>query len=635
MAADSTKFEQDLSAKLIPKIEGLTPESKEQAKIIEEIIDITSKPKKDTLVSKSLPDEAFTNITKSEQPSFTGALTQAQKKIINPIGAYEGSVSQQYFVQPRFMRQAGDVDLHASTYGKAAKQVRDINKNIIADPGREFKAITSDKLKSAKIFSQSKSIESGEILYHGTDFKNATAILKKGFDLSKSKTSAKTIFTASHPEGAYGHKGNLLKVKMRKGAKAFDVNKQPDPMADDDLLRLTARKEGSDTIENLMQGIPSKGREVEIVSTKNILSIESLTGAKGKYITPVPKSKTGKVLEILNPEEVDEKGISQVLEGDTIFGKAIPKATYKVLEGKTYGRQRQILKKGESIYSIQKTGGKVELKPAVFRERKDTADFYALVKSAREIEFAGTKQGKRLDVLLSKFKKNVKFDIDDFLKKNNIPEPATLRVDRSTIQKIGSNQSVINSSKSLSSSFRPKSTGRSATSKIYGGRSSINSVTSKIPSTPSMLSKSASRMSSPPKSNIMKSAASIGSSTGKSLTGKSLTGKSLTGKSTGGKSSAGRSTGGKLTIIPGVTRRILPPVMIPWKHRTQKQKPTTYKPRVDFIGNTRVAEISGFRTKKTSIEYGKKTQRIFDEDLQKSKHRKKMIIGSSRKIRII
>ena len=101
-------------------------------------------------------------------------------------------------------------------------------------------------------------------------------------------------------------------------------------------------------------------------------------------------------------------------------------------------------------------------------------------------------------------------------------------------------------------------------------------------------------------------------------------------------------------IIKTPPRTIIPPIIIPktpptrpptpprrppivaWIPQTQKRREVRPKSRtrkrVDFIGNTRVAEIGGFRTKKSSIEYGKKTQRIFDEDLNKTRRKKNMKI---------
>ena len=225
MAADSSRFEQVLASQIIPKIQGITPISKDKAETIESIISIVTKPKKDTVISKKIPDDAFSSITKTEQPSFTGALSKAQGRLFNPIDTFEGSLSHAYFVLPKFMRRFGDVDLHASTYEKAASQIRRLTPDIKADPGREFVSVINPKTKSAKIFVQSKNIESGVVLYHGTTPLNAKNILKDGFDLSKSKLSDRSIFTATDSRGSYGHMGSNLKITMKKNAKVFDFNK--------------------------------------------------------------------------------------------------------------------------------------------------------------------------------------------------------------------------------------------------------------------------------------------------------------------------------------------------------------------------------------------------------------------------
>ena len=68
--------------------------------------------------------------------------------------------------------------------------------------------------------------------------------------------------------------------------------------------------------------------------------------------------------------------------------------------------------------------------------------------------------------------------------------------------------------------------------------------------------------------------------------------------------------------------------IIPWEHRVSRPKKEKFKPRFEFLGNTHVADIMGFRTKKTSIEYGKRTQKLFDDDLTKTKKKSKKSIKS-------
>ena len=258
--------------------------------------------------------------------------------------------------------------------------------------------------------------------------------------------------------------GKIEKISKEKGLFIKDEN---------DLVRIEARKLNSDITENIMQSQPGHGREIEILNKNAIKSIESISGkAKGKWINPeILKnigSKREKVIEILNPQETDALGISQSVEGNTLFGKAIPKKKYSVDEGKTFGRQRQILKKGESLYSLQSIksriillegknnspeqlkelsrlkqlqskGHEFELDAVAFRNKKDASDFYALVESARVTEFAvGSKESIKLKSLLTQFKKQQGFDIDEYLSKNKIESSIELTIDKSIIQKIDS-----------------------------------------------------------------------------------------------------------------------------------------------------------------------------------------------------
>jgi hypothetical protein len=166
-------------------------------------------------------------------------------------------------------------------------------------PEKSVSSLASDSLKSYSntptlvptTIPTTSPVEDGQILYHGTNTEAAENIIKYGFRLSKSETSgweniaAKTIFTNTDVRGVAGYnKGSLLKITMQKEAKEFDVNKQPNPLEDDDVLRLAAKDEKADTITNIMQSQQPFGAEVELVSTKNIKSIETVQGdVRGKW----------------------------------------------------------------------------------------------------------------------------------------------------------------------------------------------------------------------------------------------------------------------------------------------------------------------------------------------------------------
>lgn len=556
LAADSSQFEQKLSSQLIQK-STISKGEKEKAAIIEELVDLTTSKKSDIKTAESLGGNAFENVTPTEQPSFIGALSKGQKRIINPIGKFEGSLSQSYFVLPKFMRKAGDVDLHASTYGKAAKQVDYITPKIEPDLGRKFFGVTSEKTKSAKV-----------------------------------------------------------------------------------------------------------------------------------YVGDIKTGKQEKVIEILNPEEKDLEGVLQSVEGETLFGKKIPGKTYKVEEGKTYGRQRQILKKGESLYSIQSDN---TLNPAPFRLRKDVSDFYALIESARVVEFVeGTKESKRISDLLGKFRSKYEtdnFKIDEFLAQNKQPEKTTLNIEPSTIQKIGSTTAsqsgkIIKPTPSIKETQKPETesstqsqtenkislvtrsistkpkivsmgslsrtrytpTRESTTSinRIQRGSTSLRSITSKAK--PPSITQSSLQTTS------ISSMLSIDTpSTGKSITGNSLTGKSL------GEPKTREPRVQKMLRLSGPSdtkqlssytqkRRVIIPGIILLKNTTKKAVGIFDKSH-NFLGWTKVAEIGGARTTTKDIDVGdKRTAKLYQEDILGTKKRykksdkvlSKNLLGSrNTKIRLI
>lgn len=535
MAADSSKYEQVLASRLIPKIKGITEESKVLAKTEEELIDILTKPKKDTIINPKLGEQVFENVSRTEQPSFTGALTKAQRQMIDPIGKYEGSLSGYYFTAKPYLRTLGDVDLHADTFSKAAKQMKRITPEIKADPGRKFLDAISEKNKSVK---------------------------QNVFDLK------------------------------------------------------TGKKE--------------------------------------------------KTIEILNPEETDELGVLQSIEGDTLFGQKIPTKSYKVAEGKTYGRQRQILKKMESLYSLQKdeSTGIVKLRP--FEKRyKDVADTYALGRSAQQTEFVkGSKDYERLDYLLDQlkghFKKHENFDIDEYLTKKGISDDVVLLTDKSILQKLGSSTgkslsdsskqipesmqltkqysqldkkeiptldkkpSLYNNSKinrniqrdiSMSSLTRVRDT-RPIQSSLYNrGRQLTRKPTSlynrgkPITQSPTNILKPNRYTNSPtpPKSPpVEKSLGSIKSPPRGLLQRPPTPERSLLGKSP--------SVNNPPYFIPkNKPFGLFPPIIT--KDRTSKA-PGTKKPSHNFFGGTHAAQITGFRTKKKDIDVGdKKTSKLYKEDI--------------------
>ena len=89
------------------------------------------------------------------------------------------------------------------------------------------------------------------------------------------------------------------------------------------------------------------------------------------------------------------------------------------------------------------------------------------------------------------------------------------------------------------------------------------------------------------------------------------------------------SVGGTVRITPtiiriGPTRRI-PPIIIPgWRstYSLPKERPRKYtKP---FLGNVHIEEITGFRTKYTDLDIGKKVERLAREDIRFTRKAKKL-----------
>lgn len=562
-AADSTKYEQDVNAKLIDKVFNITQESKDLAKTEKELVDILTTPKKDTVINKQLGSGVFENVTPTEQSSFTRAISKAQRKILDPIGKYEGSLSGYYFTAKQYLRTLGDVDLHADTFSKAAKQMRGITPEVKPDTGRFYFNKISEKNKSVK---------------------------------------------------------------------------------------------------------------------QNVF--DSKTG------------KSEKTIEILNPEETDELGVLQSIEGDTLFGQKIPTKSYKVKEGKTYGRQRQILKKMESLYSLQKDPitGQVKLRPYEKRY-KDVADTYALGRSAQQVEFTkGTPEYERLDYLLDKFKAHFKthenFDIDNYLKKNGISKDATLKTDKSILQNLGSNtgKSLTEASKnipesSLLSKTRPpkeekelslNSNDQKKIPSLYNQRNSLynrgsiieRSITQSLSNTIKPLSltgkytppksikpRSLSNYSppktrSPPKTNsppFTKYGNSLNSPTPtKSPPFTKSLGRSL-GQNKGGieRSLLGRPSPTMRGLSDTYTkkRQYVPYVPINILNTT-KQPKGTKKESHNFLAWTNVSSVLGVRTTKKDIDVGdKKTEKLYRENILKTKKKysksdkknSKNLLGSNKK----
>ena len=116
---------------------------------------------------------------------------------------------------------------------------------------------------------------------------------------------------------------------------------------------------------------------------------------------------------------------------------------------------------------------------------------------------------------------------------------------------------------------------------------------------------------------------SLGSSTGSS-TGRSITGKSPSGRTGKIQTLRSVSSQGNNQTYPIPTTKARPlGAFILTKDKTDKA-PGKRKPNHNFLGNTKVAEIGGFRTGKRDIDVGdKKTKKLYREDLLSTKKRYK------------
>ena len=226
---------------------------------------------------------------------------------------------------------------------------------------------------------------------------------------------------------------------------------------------------GRKLVNTLKQTV--KRKDPKTGETTNVLA----KSAKLKVIDE--KGKSEKLLEIVTKDEIDEQGVGQVLSGSTIFGKPVPSETFKVAGGlKTFGLQRQIVKKGESIFSIQpidntlsalrqepqtakitkeiarleelKTKGITsELAPAHFRFSKDTGDFIAATESTIAIARSQGKfkEAAKLESALAKVKQTTPhFDSDKFFaSRRQLPDDLSFGFEKSTLEKLGTSVSQV------------------------------------------------------------------------------------------------------------------------------------------------------------------------------------------------
>jgi len=150
--------------KNIEKIEGITPLAVERAKLVQEIVQAGSKAD-EVLLSKKPMEQAFESVRPgTEQESLFKSLEAQQKGLFKEkLGAYEGSVSEQFFTDTaKYKRPASDYDFNVNDFEFAAKAAQRTADDFVGEEGRVMEAIIKEDTKSAKNIIEGKKV--GEFL---------------------------------------------------------------------------------------------------------------------------------------------------------------------------------------------------------------------------------------------------------------------------------------------------------------------------------------------------------------------------------------------------------------------------------------------------------------------------------------
>ena len=736
MAAGNTAYEQKLAPQLIPLVEGISKAEIRKAEIIYEIQKITTSKRKDTMYRKSLPRNAFANLTNEEAVQVLEISKKAQKARNFPIGAYKGSLSQPYFVLKEYARKIGDVDVHSKDFLEGQMIIKRYE-GMTPSFGREFLFNINEKNKSIQGKTQNivkvnyvDTAEEAERL-NRANIKKATNVKFVDTDAYRIEQTRKYNLPSDyfgdvregHLFGQYQKPHNVLNQSRRridipetviieKNAQSnytalnplerskyldatgnFDNTAWQKTVIQHELIHkanpnLTERQvrtlaDGYSVDELGMTKAMKKFHFVEPKTTKvksNVImkEVESvpLTLPKGEKVG----SQTGKFIEVLNPEQTDEFGAAQVTSGDNTFGKPTPTTTYKVKEGITYGRQRQIVKKGESLYSLRKdpVTGEVTVEAMPGRSNKDKADFYALAESARQIENYSPGDKAKLGKLLEEFKISQKtddFDVDEYLKNNAISktkeDPVTLTVGTSLLQKTQQKAGAIAAYTTTpgvqSYRFIPKVKQESATKNSVPSASRVSRKTNTLSQPNVSLSTSGSLVTSRTSTSGSLMASTSRTSTSRTSTSRPSTSRtstslpstslpSISRPSTSRPSTSRPSTSRPSTSRPGRSRpsgprssssssgSIVNQVPITSRRKAiggwvnvvegeKKNKTTKNKKTKDFIGNTRLDNIVGLFKRREIISGDKasakqlKRDKRFKEGGKKRKHKAKNPFG--------
>jgi len=473
LAADSSQESQFFTSTVdfIKAIKNISPISIPRAEAILDIVHIVQrqKPKDIEIVKeieegKTIFDEKI--ITPLETPSFWETFKKQQKRLFNPLGPYEGSLSQHFFLDKDLVRLSADFDFTKKNFVYALLSARQTVKDVMKAKRLRTKLPNVKSLISGEIddlqfhhIAKGKDVDEAGIILTKREHVGITALqgqlgnikMPKGYevvlDLFGERFKSLDLGHAQKITNYLAEPANKLAVKniLEQAAgqvniKAFGKGKPFKPRYLKNTIGITLDPKIS---ASLLQDLSREFKAV--INWKNRAAhIDTYEGGK----------KVEKTGEFRNPQEKETiKGLGDVptaIVGDTLFGYKIPKQVYKTEKGKTFGSIRQLLKKGESVFSIQDVKGMKELAPVGFRFEKDVADFYSLgLQSYRNLlKTKSTSQDvKSLKTALDKYKGLWGFDIDKYLKENQVGDVAQGSYGKSTIEKgIGSISNILSPS---------------------------------------------------------------------------------------------------------------------------------------------------------------------------------------------
>lgn len=597
-------------------------------------------------------------------------VTKAEQKQIEQI---HGSMGTRAAVPESIQKEAGSAllpkDVDIIPKGKNLPKTADYliqryARSFPLEPGQRLsiKGVGSGENtnRALELIGKSESIESGQVVYHGTSLENASKIIKEGFRFDKSKTSRGTIFAGATKEESYSHLPGLLKITLKKDVKIFDVNKQIDPLLPNDVLRKMAREGKYDIIKNMMQGFDN---EIEIINTSAIKKIEAIKGIKGEWKNPklesIGSEKPRKILEVvLRTSDESKYGIGK---GDRILNIRIPTkptklkdwgvkvatADYQLLtnvkqalayqKGTTTqfdiytssGRSKDIVRaywnlKGKAVFAGGERGSRLDKQAEYIRSLYPGLKDWGNIKSEKILLYS-SKIGKtespssiKSGLLqtpkseIPSIRESKEYDSRYDLKQNQSVSIKRDSGSRKTVSIVSSlnrsSYSILGSSKYVARTNSLLGSSRGQKSSRERGSTSITELPRKTPSA---------ALKEPPskgKGSILREPPTV--KFPPSILGPPPSIKGPPEKTPPAKppSLTGRARNDNLTLS-FTKRKLVAPVVFDLRNTTKK-KPGIYERGHDFLGFTNVATIFGVRTTEKDIDVGdKRTARLYRENL--------------------